>query len=129
MSCELNSSYKSSQLFLKLCMCFSQVLKMCKRFGCNPQIDFVIFFRSLNFVIFGSPPTKAYIHWVACERNSSYNSETLQIVLSRSEDAHEVRLKSSDSFLSLVSQLELLPIIYEYIYRQLDFLWTQLLQF
>ena len=31
-------------IFLKLCQCFCQGLKMCIKFGCNPQIIFVFFF-------------------------------------------------------------------------------------
>ena len=33
---------------------------MCMAFGCNPQIIFCHFFRSLNFVIFGSTSVKTY---------------------------------------------------------------------
>ena len=49
-SCEHNSSYSFSRIFLKLCVCFCQGLKMCMTFGCNPQI--IIFFHSSDFVIF-----------------------------------------------------------------------------
>ena len=45
-SCERNSSYNFSRifLFLKLCRCYCRGLKMCMTFGCNPGIDFVTFF-------------------------------------------------------------------------------------
>ena len=38
--------------FFKLCRCIYQGMKMCMRFGCNPQINFCHFFRSLNLAIF-----------------------------------------------------------------------------
>ena len=41
-SCECNS-LNSSRIFLKLCRCFYQGLKICMTFGCNPQINFVTF--------------------------------------------------------------------------------------
>ena len=48
---------------------------------------------NLHVVIFGS--TKAYRHLVSCERNSSYSFtrdlfETLQVLLSMSEDVHVI---------------------------------------
>ena len=35
-SCECNSSYRFSLILLKFCRCFSQGLKTCMIFGCNP---------------------------------------------------------------------------------------------
>ena len=67
-SCERNY-YSFSFVLLKLYRCLCQGLKMCMMFGCNPQINFCHFSHSLNLVIFGSTSTKAYRHWVSCERN------------------------------------------------------------
>ena len=39
---------KLSRIFLKLCRCFCQGLKICTAFGCNPQINFCHFFLSSN---------------------------------------------------------------------------------
>ena len=49
-SCERNSSYSITQIFLKLCRCLCQGLKMCMKFGYNPQINFCHFFRSSDFI-------------------------------------------------------------------------------
>ena len=38
LSCELNSSNRFCHIFLKLCMCFRQCLKMCMTIGCNPRL-------------------------------------------------------------------------------------------
>ena len=51
--CEGNSSNNFTWIFLKLGRCF-QGLKMCMRFGCNPQIHFCHLFP-----IFGSTSTNA----------------------------------------------------------------------
>ena len=71
-----NSPTILSESFLKLCRCFCQGLKMCMTFGCNPHIILYHFFRSLRS-FFGSSYTNAYIHWVSCERSSSYNQPTV----------------------------------------------------
>ena len=56
-SCERNSFYSFTQIFLKLCRCF---VKVCMKFGCNPQIKFCYFFRNSQFV-FGLKETKSLI--------------------------------------------------------------------
>ena len=52
-SCERNSSYSFSWIYLKLCRCFCQGLKMCMTFGCNPQINFCYFIRNSDLIILG----------------------------------------------------------------------------
>ena len=42
-SCKRNSSYSLNQIFLELCRCFCQDLKMCMTFGSYPQINFASF--------------------------------------------------------------------------------------
>ena len=37
-------SHSLSWIFLKLCRCFCQGLKMCMTIGCNPHINFATFF-------------------------------------------------------------------------------------
>ena len=69
-SCESNSSYGISKIFLQLCRCFCQGLKMSMTFGCNPQIHFCHFFSSSDFIIFG---LIAFRCWVSCECKSSYS--------------------------------------------------------
>ena len=59
--------YSFSWIFLKLSRCFCQGLKMCMKFGHNPQITFYPFFRCSNLVIFG---LKAFIHGASCERSN-----------------------------------------------------------
>ena len=59
---------------------------------------FCHFFRSLNLVIFGSTSTKAYRHWVSCERNSSYNFSWILLKL----DAYFLRCPLKNVNLSLV---------------------------
>ena len=55
-----------------------------------PGFIFVIF-NSLNLVIFG---LKAYLHWVSCDRNSSYvfylHILSFAAVSSRPEDVHVI---------------------------------------
>ena len=75
---ERNSSYSFSQIFLKLCRCFCQGLKLNMTVSCNPQIIFSHFFCSSDLVIFG---LKAYRHWVSCERNSFYSLTSSKIFL------------------------------------------------
>ena len=70
--CERNSSHSFSWVFLKLCRCLRQGLKMCMTFGCNPQINFCYLFTSLNIIIFAH---KAYRHWVSCEPNLFHKSQ------------------------------------------------------
>ena len=50
-SCECNSSYSFTPIFLKLCICFCQGLEMCMTFGCNPQMNFCYFFCSSDLNI------------------------------------------------------------------------------
>ena len=78
-SCESNSSYGFSKIFLTLCRCFCLGLKICMTFCCNPRINFCCFFRSLNLVIFG---LKSFRHWVSCERKSSYSFNRIFLRLS-----------------------------------------------
>ena len=55
------SSYNFTQIFLRLCGCFCQGLKMCMRYGCNPQTNpchYLQFERNKHIVIFGSTATK-----------------------------------------------------------------------
>ena len=115
-SCERTSSYNFTWVFSKLgscfclglmmCMCldvtwifyyngnyiwilsFPQIMDwLCMAFGCNPQTKFCHIFRSF---------CQSIMHWVFCERNSSYNFtwfffETWQLFLSRSENVHVIR--------------------------------------
>ena len=69
---------------------------MCMTFGYNPQINFCHFFYSLNLVIFGAqlllklmdirylvsatPPKKFFLN----------PFETLLVILSRTEDVHDI---------------------------------------
>ena len=67
---------------------------MCMMCACNSQIDFYHFCGSLNLVIFGSTSTKAYRHWVSCERNP-YNFRQIVLKYCRSfvdtsEDVHVI---------------------------------------
>ena len=57
---------------------FFHGLKMCMTFDCSPQIIFLYFFRSPDFVILG---LKAFRHWVSCERNSSYSASRVDLVI------------------------------------------------
>ena len=89
------SSYSFSSIYFRLFRCFCEGLKMCMKFGCNPQIIFVTF-----FAFFGLASTKGNKYWVSCERNSTYNFsriffETLRVFLSRSEDVHDIWLLPS----------------------------------
>ena len=82
-SCEFHSFYNFSRIFRKFFMCFCQGLKLCIKFGCNPQMNIChIFFCSLSLENFGSTATKAYIHLVSCERNS-YNCTPIFLTLCR----------------------------------------------
>ena len=75
--------YNFSRIFLKLCRCFCQGLKMFMAFGCSPQIFFCYIFRSFNIVFFARLLTKAYIHLVSCECNSSHNFSRILLKLCR----------------------------------------------
>ena len=52
-------------------------------FGCNPQINLCHFFCTSNLNFFGLTSTKAYFHWVTCERNFSYNFSQIFLKLCR----------------------------------------------
>ena len=69
------------QIILKLWRCFCEGLKMCMRFGCNPQIFFVTFSQFELKSILGSTSTKAYRHWVSSELSSSYNFSSILLKL------------------------------------------------
>ena len=56
-------------VFLKLCRCFYQGLKMCMTLCSNPK-SILSLFCSSDLVILG---LKAFRHWVSCECNSSYS--------------------------------------------------------
>ena len=45
-SCECNSSYSFSWIFLKHCRCFCPCLKMCMMVGCNSQNNFCLQLQS-----------------------------------------------------------------------------------
>ena len=45
------NSYNLRWIFLELCRCFCEGLKICMTFACNPQINFCHFLSSLNLVI------------------------------------------------------------------------------
>ena len=117
-SCERNSYYSFSRILLKLCRCFCQDLKMCMQisfcyFFRSLNVHIVIFCSLLqkrlntgylmnanitflsNFVSFGSASTKAYMdtgYLVNATPHAIllYIFETLQVVLSRSEDMHVI---------------------------------------
>ena len=76
-SCERNSYYSFSWIFLKPCRCLCQGMKMCMTFDCNPQINICHFFGSSNLVIFG---LKAFRH---LELNSSYSFTWIFLKLCR----------------------------------------------
>ena len=50
--CVRNSSYSFTPILLKLYRCLYHPFKICMWFGYNPQINFSLFFRNLNLVIF-----------------------------------------------------------------------------
>ena len=63
-------------IFLKLYRCFCHGLKMCMRFGYNPQIIFCHFYFFLHFELghfSGANTINRYRQWVPCMRNSSYS--------------------------------------------------------
>ena len=93
--CVRNSSYSFMPIHLKLYRCFCHGLKICMWFGYYPEIIFCHFFRRLNLAIFrrfyyqsekivGTLCAQLLLQFYA----DSF--ETLQVILTWSEDIHVV---------------------------------------
>ena len=72
--CGRNSSYSFILILLKLYSSLDHALKICMRFGYNPQINFSHIFLQFELSHFSGILTmKVNGQWVPCVRNSSYS--------------------------------------------------------
>ena len=93
-SCHCNSSYCFSLMVFEILQFFVKILH---DISCKSSDYVLSLFLQFKHSHFFARPLPKYRHWVSCERNSFYNFskspfETLQVLLSRSEDVHGICL-------------------------------------